>query len=57
MAARAAPDGHTLVLVSSSYMVNPSLYPKVPYDQAKDFAPVTLPAFAPNVLVADPSLP
>jgi tripartite-type tricarboxylate transporter receptor subunit TctC len=56
-AARAAPDGHTLVLVSSSYMVNPSLYPKVPYDQAKDFAPVTLPAFAPNVLVANPSLP
>ena len=56
-AARAAPDGHTLVLVSSSYMVNPSLYPKVPYDQAKDFLPVTLPAYAPNVLVASPSLP
>src|SRR5450759_3265356 len=36
-AARAEPDGYTLVLVSSSYMVNPSLYPKVPYDQAKDF--------------------
>jgi tripartite-type tricarboxylate transporter receptor subunit TctC len=56
-AARAAPDGYTLVLVSSSYMVNPSLYPKVPYDQAKDFLPVTLPAYAPNVLVANPSLP
>src|SRR4029077_3141096 len=56
-AARAAPDGHTLVLVSSSYMVNPSLYPKVPYDQARDFAPVTMPAFAPNVLIANPSLP
>jgi tripartite-type tricarboxylate transporter receptor subunit TctC len=56
-AARAAPDGHTLVLVSSSYMVNPSLYPKVPYDIGKDFAPITLPAFAPNVLVANPSLP
>jgi tripartite-type tricarboxylate transporter receptor subunit TctC len=56
-AARAAPDGYTLVLVSSSYMVNPSLYPKVPYDQAKDFVPVTLPAYAPNVLVASPSLP
>ena len=56
-AARAAPDGYTIVLVSSSYMVNPSLYPKVPYDQAKDFAPVTLPVFAPNVLVANPSLP
>ena len=56
-AARAAPDGYTLVLVSSSYMVNPSLYPKVPYDQAKDFVPVTLPAYAPNVLLASPSLP
>lgn len=56
-AARAAPDGHTLVLVSSSYMVNPSLYPKVPYDLAKDFLPVTLPAYAPNVLIANPSLP
>jgi tripartite-type tricarboxylate transporter receptor subunit TctC len=38
-------------------MVNPSLYPKVPYNQAKDFVPVTLPAYAPNVLVASPSLP
>jgi tripartite-type tricarboxylate transporter receptor subunit TctC len=38
-------------------MVNPSLYPKVPYDQVRDFAPVTMPAFAPNVLVANPSLP
>ena len=45
-AARAAPD-----------MVNPSLYPHVPYDPAKDFVPVTLPAYAPNVLVASPSLP
>jgi tripartite-type tricarboxylate transporter receptor subunit TctC len=56
-AARAAPDGYTLVLVSSSYMVNPSLYPQVPYDQAKDFLPITMPAFAPNVLVVHPSLP
>jgi tripartite-type tricarboxylate transporter receptor subunit TctC len=38
-AARAVPDGYTLVLVSSSYMVNPSLYPNVPYDQVKDFRP------------------
>jgi tripartite-type tricarboxylate transporter receptor subunit TctC len=56
-AARATPDGYTLVLVSSSYMVNPSLYPQVPYDQAKDFLPITMPAFAPNVLVVHPSLP
>jgi tripartite-type tricarboxylate transporter receptor subunit TctC len=56
-AARAAPDGYTLVLVTSSYMVNPTLYPKVPYDQAKDFLPVTMPAYAPNMLVANPLLP
>jgi tripartite-type tricarboxylate transporter receptor subunit TctC len=56
-AARANPDGYTLVIVSSSYMVNPSLYPKIPYDPAKDFQPVTLPAYAPNVLIANPSLP
>ncbi len=56
-AARAAPDGYTIVLVSSSFMVNPSFYPKVPYDQTKDFLPVTMPAYAPNVLVANPSLP
>jgi tripartite-type tricarboxylate transporter receptor subunit TctC len=56
-AARAAPDGYTLVMVTSSYMVNPSLYPKVPYDQTKDFLPVTMPAYAPNMLVANPSLP
>jgi tripartite-type tricarboxylate transporter receptor subunit TctC len=55
-AARSAPDGYTLLLVSSSYMINPSLYAHVPYDH-KDFLPVTLPAYAPNVLVAHPSLP
>jgi tripartite-type tricarboxylate transporter receptor subunit TctC len=56
-AAHAKPDGYTLVLVSSSYMVNPSLYPKIPYDQAKDFLPITIPAYAPNALVVNSSLP
>src|ERR1700693_4395680 len=36
-AARAAPDGYTLAVVSSSYMVNPGLYEKIPYDPEKDF--------------------
>src|ERR1700722_7625685 len=40
-AARAAPDGYTILFVSSSYVVNPSLYPKIPYDPYRDFAPVT----------------
>jgi tripartite-type tricarboxylate transporter receptor subunit TctC len=56
-AARAAPDGHTMVFVSTSYVVNPSLYPKLPYDPIKDFAPVTLAGLSPNVLVVHPSIP
>jgi tripartite-type tricarboxylate transporter receptor subunit TctC len=56
-AARAAADGYTMVFVSTSYVVNPSLYPKLPYDPIKDFAPVTLAGLSPNVLVVNPSLP
>src|SRR5690348_406534 len=40
-AARSAPDGYTILFVSSSYVVNPSLYNKVPYDPDKDFIPIT----------------
>jgi tripartite-type tricarboxylate transporter receptor subunit TctC len=56
-AARAAPDGYTILFVSSSFVVNPSLYAKVPYDPYKDFAPVTNAGDAPNVLVVNPVLP
>jgi len=56
-AARAAPDGYTIVFVSTSYIVNPSLYGKIPYDPFKDFAPVTLAAVSPNVLTVHPSIP
>ncbi len=56
-AARATPDGYTLALVSTSFVVNPSLYPRIPYDPFKDFAPVTLVAVSPNVLVVHPSIP
>jgi len=52
VAAKAAPDGYTIVLVSSSFAVNSSLYPKLPYDTLKDFAPVTLLASAPFLLAA-----
>ena len=55
--AKAAPDGHTLLSVGpGSLIINP-LIGKVPYDAARDFAPVTLMARAPNALVAHPSLP
>jgi tripartite-type tricarboxylate transporter receptor subunit TctC len=55
--ARAASDGYTVMVVSTSYVVNPSLYAKVPYDPFKDFAPVTLAATTPNVLLVHPSIP
>jgi len=55
--ARAASDGYTILVVSTSYVVNPSLYAKIPYDPFKDFAPVTLAAATPNVLLVHPSIP
>ena len=55
--ARANPDGYTITVVGTSYVVNPSFYPKIPYDPYKDFAPVTLAAISPNVLVMHPSIP
>ncbi|MBR1212042.1 tripartite tricarboxylate transporter substrate binding protein [Bradyrhizobium sp. JYMT SZCCT0180] len=54
---RATPDGYTLMVVSTGFVVNPSLYAKVPYDAVKDFAPVTLVAVSPNVVVVNPSVP
>ena len=56
-AARAPADGYTLLVVSTGFMVNPSLYAKVPYDPIKDFAPLTLVAESPNVLFVHPSVP
>jgi len=55
--AKSAPDGYTLMLDASSYAVNPSLYPKLPYDPNKAFAPITLLALFPNMLVVTPSFP
>src|SRR5215213_6580711 len=55
--ARAAPDGYTIHIISTGFMVNMSLYAKVPYDAIKDFAPVTLVAHSPNVVVVNPSVP
>jgi tripartite-type tricarboxylate transporter receptor subunit TctC len=55
--ARATPDGYTIHIISTGFMVNPSLYAKVPYDPVKDFEPVTLVAASPNVVVVHPSVP
>jgi tripartite-type tricarboxylate transporter receptor subunit TctC len=55
--ARATPDGYTIMAISTGFVVNPSLYAKVPYDPIKDFTPVTLVAVSPNVVVVNPSVP
>ncbi|MBQ1765973.1 MAG: tripartite tricarboxylate transporter substrate binding protein [Aquincola sp.] len=54
--AKSAPDGHTLLMGTvGTHGINQSLYPKLPYDPIKDFAPVTLVAAVPNVLVFNPA--
>lgn len=56
--AKSAPDGYTLLMGTvGTHAINVSLYPKMPYDAVKDFAPVSLVAAVPNVLTAAPSLP
>lgn len=55
--AKAVPDGHTILIIGGSYLINPSVYPKLPYDTARDFAPVALIGEGSNVLAAHPSFP
>ena len=57
VAAHAPADGYSVVIVTSSFWINPSLYPKLQYDPVKDFAPVTVIAAAPHVLLVHPSFP
>jgi tripartite-type tricarboxylate transporter receptor subunit TctC len=58
LAARAAPDGYTLVMATNgTHGINASLYSRLPYDTVKDFAPITRFALAPYLLIAHPSLP
>ena len=58
MVAKSAPDGYTLLLGSTGpHTINPHLYPKMPYDTLKDFAPITLVASSSALLVLHPSIP
>jgi tripartite-type tricarboxylate transporter receptor subunit TctC len=56
-AAASANDGYTILITSSSFVVNPSLHATVPYDPIKDFEPISIAASSPNVLVVNPSVP
>ncbi len=55
--AKAAPDGYTLLATFASHAQNASLYSKLGYDTVRDFAPITLIATVPNILVVNPALP
>jgi len=57
MVATSPPDGYTLLVVSTGFVVNPSLFAKVPYDPVKDFAPISIVAVSPNVVSVHPSVP
>ena len=57
IAAHASPDGYTILFVSSSYMVNPGLYKKAPYDPYKSFVPLSNLSASPHIFFAHPSQP
>ncbi len=57
IASRAAPDGYTLLMITTTFVINPSLYKKLPYDPLKDFTPVTQLNSQPNIVVLNPSSP
>jgi tripartite-type tricarboxylate transporter receptor subunit TctC len=57
MAARSPADGYTILVVSTGFIVNPSMYAKIPYDPVKDFSPITLVAASPNVVSVNPDFP
>ncbi len=57
LTARAAADGHTLLLITTTHTVHPAMMKKMPYDLMRDFAPVTLVVTQPNILVVHPAVP
>ena len=57
LASKAPPDGYTLLLPAFAHAVNPSIYANLPFDTAKDFAPVALLITSANVLAIHPSVP
>jgi tripartite-type tricarboxylate transporter receptor subunit TctC len=55
--AKSAPDGYTLLMTTNIFTINPWLYPNVPFNVERDFAPITLAGSTPNLLAAHPSIP
>lgn len=57
IAAQAVPDGYTLLMITTTFAINPSMYKKLPYDSLKDFAPITQLNYQPNILIVSASAP
>jgi len=55
--AKSSPDGHTLLMINSSFAINASVYQKLPFDSARDFTPVIMMAWQPPMIAVHPSLP
>jgi tripartite-type tricarboxylate transporter receptor subunit TctC len=57
IASKSAPNGYTLLMITTTFAINPGLYAKLPYDPLKDFAPVSQLTSQPNIIVVSPSFP
>ena len=57
IASKALPDGYTLLMITTTFAINPSLYKKLPYDPLRDFTPVTQLNSQPNIIVVSPTFP
>jgi len=57
IASKAAPDGHTLLMITTTFAINPSLYGKLPYDPGRDFTPLIQLTVQPNIVVVNASSP
>jgi tripartite-type tricarboxylate transporter receptor subunit TctC len=57
LTAKAPPDGYTMQMIPEGFIINPSIYPKMPFDVLRDFSAIAIVAQVPNVLVIHPSIP